>query len=52
MKKCNKELGKKEIIILIFGLIALGILLSDLVLFTTSLKGTGVGRGFSRYWRE
>jgi len=38
---------------LIFGIsIAIIIVLIDLILFSTSLKQTGIGHGFSRFWKD
>jgi flagellar basal body-associated protein FliL len=42
---------KKKIIIIITLIIVIGILIADLVMFWTSAKEDGIGRGFSRYWR-
>jgi hypothetical protein len=48
-----KKLTKKNLIVLVvFAFVLLAILISDLILFQTSLNETGVGRGFSRYWRQ
>lgn len=48
-----KGLSKKNIIILaILSTLAVIIVATDLILVHTSLKETGVGRGFSRYWSQ
>jgi hypothetical protein len=46
-----EKVGKKNtIILLILFAFAIIIVATDLILVHTSLKETGVGRGFSRYW--
>lgn len=50
-KKVNGKLGKCEIFLISFGILLLIIVVTDLVLFTQSIKDTGVGMGFSRFWR-
>jgi flagellar biosynthesis/type III secretory pathway M-ring protein FliF/YscJ len=48
-----KKLNKKErMMLLVLGVFAVMIIAADLVLFYTSLKEDGVGRGFSRYWSQ
>ena len=42
---------KKKIFVIIVAVIAVGILVADLVMFWTSAREDGIGRGFSRYWR-
>ncbi len=47
-----RKLSKKNIIVLIIMFtFAIMIVAADLILVHTSLKETGVGRGFSRYWK-
>jgi hypothetical protein len=41
---------KRLIAVIVTILIALAIVITDGILFYTSLQETGVGRGFSRYW--
>ena len=43
---------KKKIILIIFAIIAVGIIVADLILFWTSAQEDGIGRGFSRYWSQ
>ena len=42
---------KKKILIISIIVIALILIVTDLILFWTSMQETGIGRGFSRYWR-
>ena len=42
---------KKKFLIIVFVIIAITILITDLILFWTSMQETGIGSGFSRYWR-
>ena len=42
---------KKKIVIIITVILVIGIIIADLVMFWTSAKQDGIGRGFSRYWR-
>lgn len=46
----DKKSKKRKIIVLITMVILLAILIADGILFYTSLKVDGIGRGFSRYW--
>ena len=46
----DKKKKQKLIILLIILIVILGIILTDLYLFQTSLEEQGLGRGFSRYW--
>lgn len=49
----TKDIMKREkIIVLIIVLIAISVVIADLILFCTSMQETGVGSGFSRYWRN
>jgi hypothetical protein len=47
MKKPTK---KQKTVLIVIAVLIVSIVLTDLVLFYTSLKNDGVGRGFSRYW--
>jgi hypothetical protein len=48
----NKPTKKQKIALIVIGIVAVLIVFADLVLVYTSLKNDGVGRGFSRYWRD
>ncbi len=48
----DAEMKKKIRTILILLILAVAFVVADLILFNTSLKEEGVGRGFSRYWEN
>lgn len=49
MKKLRK---KEKMVLIVLGVFVVLIIAADLVLFYTSLKEDGIGRGFSRYWSQ
>lgn len=48
----NCPIKNKKVFLIVGISIAIIIVVIDLILFSTSLKQTGVGCGFSRFWKE
>jgi flagellar basal body-associated protein FliL len=43
---------KKKLAVILLAIVVVGIIAADLILFWTSAKQDGIGRGFSRYWSQ